>query len=378
MVSERIHPITMPRWGMTMTEGKLVGWLAADGQAIEPGKDLLEIETTKITNVVGAPAAGVMRRQLVKEGVTVPVGTLLGVIAETDVSDSEIDNFVATQRVAAAAAAEQTGEGPVPRVIAAGGYLINVLSTGSGDAMPLILIHGFGGDLNSWMFNQPELSVDRPVHAVDLPGHGDSGLTMESGGVPDLARAIIATMDALAIERAHLIGHSLGGSVALFLATKHPRRVGSVLLVAPGGLGPEINMAFIEGLITADRRKAMQTVLESLFADPKLASRRMADDLLQAKRRDGVPEAFRKIAAANFTDGRQAGGMRAGLASLKMPIGIVWGSEDKVIPASQAEGLPGNVAAHVIELTGHMPHMERAQEFNSIARQFFRETDKDR
>ena len=95
MVSERIHPITMPRWGMTMTEGKLVGWLAADGQAIEPGKDLLEIETTKITNVVGAPAAGVMRRQLVKEGVTVPVGTLLGVIAETDVSDSEIDNFVA-------------------------------------------------------------------------------------------------------------------------------------------------------------------------------------------------------------------------------------------------------------------------------------------
>ena len=162
MVSERIHPITMPRWGMTMTEGKLVGWLAADGQAIEPGKDLLEIETTKITNVVGAPAAGVMRRQLVKEGVTVPVGTLLGVIAETDVSDSEIDNFVATQRVAAAAAAEQTGEGPVPRVIAAGGYLINVLSTGSGDAIPLILIHGFGGDLNSWMFNQPELSVDRP------------------------------------------------------------------------------------------------------------------------------------------------------------------------------------------------------------------------
>src|SRR4051794_30982559 len=119
MVSERIHPITMPRWGMTMTEGKLVGWLAADGQAIEPGKDLLEIETTKITNVVGAPAAGVMRRQLVKEGVTVPVGTLLGVIADTGVSDNEIDDFVATQRVAAAASAEQTGEGPLPRAIAA-------------------------------------------------------------------------------------------------------------------------------------------------------------------------------------------------------------------------------------------------------------------
>ena len=112
---------------------------------------------------------------------------------------------------------------------------------------------------------------------------------MESGSVPDLARAIIAAMDALAIERAHLVGHSLGGSVALYLAIKHPRRAGSVLLVAPGGLGPEINMAFIEGLIHGDRERRGQTV-ESPFADPKLASRRMADDLLQAKRRDGVPK----------------------------------------------------------------------------------------
>jgi pyruvate dehydrogenase E2 component (dihydrolipoamide acetyltransferase) len=183
-------------------------------------------------------------------------------------------------------------------------------------------------------------------------------------------------MDALAIERAHFIGHSLGGAVALFLAIKHPRGVASALLVAPGGLGPEINMAFIDGLITADRRKAMQSVLESLFADPKLASRRMADDLLQAKRRDGVPEALRRIAAANFADGRQAGGMRAGLASLKIPIAVVWGAGDKVIPAAQAEGLPGNVVVHVIESAGHMPHMESAQAFNGIARQFIEDADR--
>jgi pyruvate dehydrogenase E2 component (dihydrolipoamide acetyltransferase) len=374
-VSERIHPITMPRWGMTMTEGKLVVWLAQDGQAIEPGNDLMEIETSKITNVVEAPAAGVIRRQLIREGVTVPVGTLLGVIAGTDVPDNEIDSFVASQRVAAAAA-EQSVEGPSARVVDAGDFTVNVLSTGSGDATPVILIHGFGGDLNSWMFNQPELSVDRPAHAVDLPGHGDSGLVMESGSVPELARSVIAAMDALAIERAHFIGHSLGGAVALFLAIKHPRRVASALLVAPGGLGPEINMAFIDGLITADRRKAMQSVLESLFADPKLASRRMADDLLQAKRRDGVPEALRRIAAANFADGRQAGGMRAGLASLKIPIAVVWGAGDKVIPAAQAEGLPGNVVVHVIESAGHMPHMESAQAFNGIARQFIEDADR--
>jgi pyruvate dehydrogenase E2 component (dihydrolipoamide acetyltransferase) len=292
------------------------------------------------------------------------------------VPEGEIDEFVATQRVVAAGTAEQTIEGPVARPIDAGEYMINVLSSGSGDATPLVLIHGFGGDLDSWMFNQTALSADRAVHAIDLPGHGDSGLVMESGSVPDLAKAVVATMDALAIERAHLMGHSLGGAVALFLAIKHPKRVASILLVAPGGLGPEINMAFIDGLITADRRKAMQAVLESLFADPKLASRRMADDLLQAKRRDGVPEALRKIAAANFADGRQAGGMRAGLASLKMPTGVVWGAADRVIPASQAAELPSNVAVHVIESTGHMPHMERAQEFNGIAHRFLENADK--
>jgi pyruvate dehydrogenase E2 component (dihydrolipoamide acetyltransferase) len=361
---------------MTMAEGKVVGWLATDGQSIEAGSDLLEIETTKITNVVEAPATGVMRRQIVKQGATVPVGTLLGVIAKADVPDSEIESFLASQRVAAVASAEQAVEGLSPRAIDAGGRMVNVLSSGSGDATPLILIHGFGGDLNSWMFNQPDLSIDRPVHAIDLPGHGGSGLILESGSVPDLARSVIATMDALAIERAHFIGHSLGGAIALFLAIKHASRVASILLVAPGGLGPEINMGFIHGMITADRRKPMQAVLEALFANPTLASRKMADDLLQAKRRDGVPDGWRKIAAANFTEGRQVGGMRAGLGSLKVPAAIVWGAADKVIPASQTTDLPGNIVLHVIEPAGHMPHMERAQEFNSIARRFLQEADK--
>jgi pyruvate dehydrogenase E2 component (dihydrolipoamide acetyltransferase) len=361
---------------MTMTEGKVVAWLVAEGQPIEAGNDLAEIETTKITNVVESPATGVMRRQVVRQGATVPVGTLLGVIANADVPESEIESFLASQRVAAAAGSEKAAEGPSPRVIDVEGCAVNVLSSGSGDAMPLILIHGFGGDLNSWMFNQPELSIDRPVHAIDLPGHGGSGLILERGSVPDLARCVIAAMDGLAIERAHFIGHSLGGAIALFLAVKQARRVASILLVAPGGLGPEINMSFIDGLITADRRKPMQAVLEALFADPTLASRKMADELLQAKRRDGVPEAWRKIAAANFSDGRQAGGMRASLASLKVPAGLIWGAADRVIPASQTANLPGNIVLHVIEPAGHMPHMERAQEFNRIARHFLQEADR--
>jgi pyruvate dehydrogenase E2 component (dihydrolipoamide acetyltransferase) len=81
-VSDNIQAITMPKWGLSMEEGMVVAWLAEEGNSIDAGQDILEIETTKITNVYEAPAAGFLRRQVVAEGETVPVGTLLGLLAE--------------------------------------------------------------------------------------------------------------------------------------------------------------------------------------------------------------------------------------------------------------------------------------------------------
>ncbi len=73
-MSERIHPISMPKWGMTMTEGKVAGWLVREGDAVEPGLDVVEIETEKITNVMDTPASGVVRRVVVPAGATATVG----------------------------------------------------------------------------------------------------------------------------------------------------------------------------------------------------------------------------------------------------------------------------------------------------------------
>src|SRR5438128_2170111 len=94
-MSSAITAITMPKWGLTMTEGTVVGWLKQQGQRFAEGEELLEIETTKITNVLEAPEGGTLRRITAPAGATLPVGALLAVVAPEEVPENEIDSFVA-------------------------------------------------------------------------------------------------------------------------------------------------------------------------------------------------------------------------------------------------------------------------------------------
>jgi pyruvate dehydrogenase E2 component (dihydrolipoamide acetyltransferase) len=142
--------------------------------------------------------------------------------------------------------------------------------------------------------------------------------------------------------------------------------VASASLICPAGLGPEINAAFIDGFVGADRRKPLQPILQMLFADPSLVSRDMIDDVLKNKRLDGAPEALKAVAAANFAGGRQAVVLVDRLGDVGVPMQIIWGEKDQIIPARHATGLPPNVAIHVLPGAGHMPQMEKAAEVNRL------------
>ncbi len=370
-MSAAIEAVVMPKWGLAMQEGMLAAWLVEEGETIAKGQEIAEIETSKIANVFESPAAGLLRRRVAAAGETLPVGALLAVLAPESVSEAEIDRFVADfrERFAAALASGATEAAPEPRTVEAGGRRIRYLEVGAGEGPPVVFVHGFGGDLSSWTLNQEALAAAHRTLALDLPGHGGSDKALATGSLEELAAAVAAFLEALAIPRAHLVGHSLGGAVAMRLALDRPAAVASLTLVAPAGFGAEIESGYLEGFLREKRARKLRPVLEMLVRDPAGISREMVEEVLRYKRLDGVPEALSRIVEACFAGGRQRIDLRPRIGELPMPVQLLWGREDRILPVRHAEGLPETVTVTILEDCGHLAHMEKAAECNAaIAR----------
>jgi pyruvate dehydrogenase E2 component (dihydrolipoyllysine-residue acetyltransferase) len=356
--------LTMPKLGLAMTEGQIAAWHREEGETVTPGEEIADIETPKITAAYESPAGGTLRRKVVASGETVPVGALIGVLADPAAAESEIDAFVvAWQARFAAAAAAKAPAVPEPERIETGFGPIQLLEAGPAEGPPLVLIHGFGGDLLTFFLLQPLLAARYRTLALDLPGHGGSTKTLSGANAAALAAVVGAVMTARDMPVAHLLGHSLGGAVALALTEQDPVRVSALTLVSPAGLGPEVNADYISGFIAARRPRELAALLATLFAGGQsLITRDMIEGVLRYKRLDGVVAALTAIAAANMPEGRQAASFRHVLADPVRPAHIVWGRQDRIIPATDAEGLPAHVRVSIFEDAGHMAHMEKAAE----------------
>ena len=362
-MSADIQKLSMPKWGLSMTEGKVLGWLVNEGAELSVGDEVAEVDTEKINGVVEAPLAGILRRRVAAEGDVVPVGGLLGVIAGADVPDADIDAFVADFQASFVPEEADEEAGPAPETVTVEAGTLRFLRTGEG-GKPLVLLHGFGGDLNNWLFNVEALAADRAVYALDLPGHGGSTKQVGDGELGFLVAALRGFLDSQGIERAHLAGHSMGGLVAAALAIEDPGRVLSLTLVDSAGLGAEINLDYIEGFVVASGRRELKPVLQRLFADPDLVTRQMIDDVLKYKRLDGVQEALRALADRLFADGRQQRVLTGELQSVRSPMLVIWGNQDQVIPVAHANAAPESAETKVLPGAGHSPHMEAAGDFN--------------
>jgi pyruvate dehydrogenase E2 component (dihydrolipoamide acetyltransferase) len=368
-MSAAVQKLGMPKWGLSMTEGRVVAWLVDEAAELAVGDEVAEVETEKINGAVESPAAGVLRRRVAQEGDVVPVGGLLGVIADAAVPDADIDAFIEGFQASFVPGEAEEDAGPQPETVTVPAGTLRFVRHGEGGE-PLVLLHGFGGDLNNWLFNIEPLAADRAVYALDLPGHGGSVKQVGDGDVGVLVGAVRAFVDGQGIERAHFAGHSLGALVAAELALADPDRVLSLALVAPAGLGEEIDREYVEGFVAASGRRDLKPVLQRLFADPDLVNRQMVDDVLKYKRLDGVQEALTTLAGRLFPDGRQARVLAGELGDGSVPVLVIWGEDDAIIPAAHAEAAPGRAETRVLPGVGHSPHMEAAGEVNRLLEGF--------
>ncbi|WP_199429696.1 acetoin dehydrogenase dihydrolipoyllysine-residue acetyltransferase subunit [Qaidamihabitans albus] len=357
-MNDAIRKVVMPKWGLSMATGKITEWIAAEGDDVAGGADLAEIDTDKIAGTLESADEGVLRRVVAEVGEDVPVGATIALIAPPEVPDADIEEAARLARAELDSGEVEEAAGPETGTVTVDGRTLAYATLGAGEET-LVLVHGYGGDKNSWLFVQEPLAESRTVHAFDLPGHGESSKDVGDGSLDTLAGAVLGFLAEKGIERAHLAGHSLGGAVVAAAAAAEPGRVASLTLVAPAGFGTEINAGYLRGFAEATSRRELRPHLGALFADSAQVTRKLADDLMKYKRLDGVDTALRTL-LGTLLDG-DAPGIDAAplLAKAGVPVTVVWGREDEVLPVSNAGALPDPGAVRVVEGAGHMVHMEK-------------------
>lgn len=223
---------------------------------------------------------------------------------------------------------------------------------------PIVLLHGFGFDGASWgAFAAPLAKVRRTV-AFDLPGHGKAAHWSPTPGAAVAAKAVVASLDAMGIARAAFVGHSLGGAVAALVGLRRPDLVERMVLLAPGGFGPAMNVAALRRYADANNAAELAAAAPAFFAPGAKIPDGFVAALARARREEARQRSHPAIVEA-ISQGEGQGTLPlAALAAAPFPISLVWGLDDAILPASQALDAPPEFARHLLPGVGHMPHLE--------------------
>lgn len=229
--------------------------------------------------------------------------------------------------------------------------------SGPDTGTPLVLLHGFGGDGSAWDAVRAELPDTVQVITVDLPGHGGSLNSDGRGGAGRMAKAILAGLEAAGVMAFHLAGHSMGGAVSALIAMRAPDRVKSLTLVAPGGMAKEINADLLARYAKATTEAEIRGCLDEMSALEFVTAEAVIDHFTAARAKPGLIEALDETYQAMFPDGPEHGqGVLPGeaLAALPMPVAVIWGTGDTVLPCPKPSALPASFAFNVLPGLGHM------------------------
>src|SRR3954468_22190558 len=267
------------------------------------------------------------------------------------------------------------------------GRRVRTLTMGHGE-QDVLLLHGLGATKSSFFETAAALSGRYRVHAIDFPGFGGSSKPpLAPYSARYFADTVVGVLDQLGIERAHLVGNSMGGRVALEVGLRRPDRVRAWGLLCPAvafvkrGWHPLVRVLRPEFGLLPHRypRRTVANVFSSLFfdgdeLDPALADIAV-DDFQRIYGSAGARYAFLTAARNIYLDAPWGkNGFYARLADLEAPALFIWGSHDKLIPSAfkrhVAEWLP-TAQQVVLDRCGHAPQVERAEETIGLLSDFF-------
>ena len=247
-----------------------------------------------------------------------------------------------------------------------GGLRVRYADRGFGDSV-VLLLHGFGGDLDNWMFNLDSLAEKHRVLALDLPGHGQSVKTNVDPSLSGMATFVRKFLDVLSVSSVHVVGHSMGGAIAMQLASDSPETVKSLGLICSAGLGPDINSDYLRGFVEAQSQQELKLVLQQLFADESLVNLQLVNDLLNYKRIDGVEATLNALSETLISAGEQTF-LTDNIVASGIPVLVIWGKQDRIIPVSHAQNYSAAggscVEVEIFDSAGHMVQMEKAYDVN--------------
>jgi 4,5:9,10-diseco-3-hydroxy-5,9,17-trioxoandrosta-1(10),2-diene-4-oate hydrolase len=253
----------------------------------------------------------------------------------------------------------------------------------AGTGAPLVLLHGSGPGVSGWSNfrgNFPVLAEQFRTVIMDMPGFGLSERPEFDKAYPKVAAdSLLRLLDALDIERAHLLGNSMGGYVALEFALAHPERTDRLVLMGPGGLAassfgpdPSEGARRLFDFMKAPSKAGMEAWVDTMVANKAVIDEQLIDERMANAERPGAMASAMAIFASlgKFPDEVP---MFAKVHKITAPTLVTWGRDDRMLPYEQSvfgyRRMP-NAELHVFSGCGHWAQVERKADFERVAIEF--------
>ena len=248
----------------------------------------------------------------------------------------------------------------------------------------VILLHGVGCSVEFWERNIAALAREHRVFAVDIVGFGRTDKPEVVYTFELMADFVLDFMNAMDIDKASLVGNSMGGGISMTVAAQDPERMEKIVLVDPVGLGRQqspvmrmMTLPVIGNMLTKPSRKGVVRQMQLCLYDPSQAS----DDFIDRVAAIGALPGNQRSFLSLLRETGNIFGIRKGLVAdfstclkkIKTPILVIWGRQDRILPVAEGEAavetMP-DIRLHVMDRAGHLPQIDKPEEFNATVLDF--------